>query len=324
MNFRTFFKSFKSLRGGVLALVLFVAGCGSTGAQTKFGALTSVVAPKGAVRFAVIGDFGYAGKPEEDVANLVKSWKPDFVITVGDNNYPTGAAATIDANIGQYYSSFIAHYKGKYGKSAATNNFFPTLGNHDWGNTYPDRNRAKAYFEFFTLPGNERYYDFARGPVHLFALDSDPNEPDGTTKTSKQAAWLKRHLAASKARWNIVYFHHAPYSSGAHGSTQGMQWPFQRWGATAVLAGHDHLYERIVKNGFPYFVNGVGGRSLYNFKGTPLNGSQARYSSDYGAMLVAASETSITFEFYNRASTLLDTCTIRAKVLARPQKTNKK
>jgi hypothetical protein len=67
------------------------------------------------VRFAVIGDYGQAGRPEQDVANLVKSWDPDLIITAGDNNYPTGSAATIGQNIGQYYHDFIYPYTGAYG-----------------------------------------------------------------------------------------------------------------------------------------------------------------------------------------------------------------
>ena len=42
--------------------------------------------------FAVIGDFGLAGEAEERVANLVKSWDPDFIITTGDNNYQSGVS----------------------------------------------------------------------------------------------------------------------------------------------------------------------------------------------------------------------------------------
>src|SRR5688500_6312655 len=65
-----------------------------------------------AVRFAVIGDYGHVGQPQLDVSNRVKSWNPELVITVGDNNYPDGEASTIDANVGQYYSQFIAPYSG--------------------------------------------------------------------------------------------------------------------------------------------------------------------------------------------------------------------
>src|SRR5512137_148079 len=46
------------------------------------------------LRFAVIGDFGDGGQAEADVAGLVHGWSPDIIITVGDNNYPSGAADT--------------------------------------------------------------------------------------------------------------------------------------------------------------------------------------------------------------------------------------
>lgn len=261
------------------------------------------------VRFAVIGDYGYAGQAELDVATLVQSWNPDFILTVGDNNYDTGSAATIDANIGQYYHTFIFPYTGGYGQGASINRFFPSLGNHDWGNTSPNPNGAAPYLQYFTLPGNERYYDVVWGPVHLFALDSDTNEPDGTTSTSIQGGWLQPRLGASSAPWKLVYFHHPPYSSGTHGSTARMQWPFQTWGATAVLAGHDHTYERIIRTDFPYFVNGLGGRSIYSF-GTPVTGSVVRYNGDYGAMLVDASADTLRVQFITRGGTLVDIYTL--------------
>src|SRR5882672_3673404 len=158
---------------------------------TLFARLPIAHAQSDTVRFAVIGDFGLNNSTERDVADLVKSWNPDFVITVGDNNYPYGAASTIDANI----------------------------GNHDWYTA-----GATPYLDYFVLPNNERYYDFVQGPVHFFAVDSDPNEPDGNTSTSVQGNWLMNRLNTSTDPWKLVYFHHPPYSSGAtHGSTPWMQ-----------------------------------------------------------------------------------------------------
>ena len=265
-----------------------------------------------AIRFAVIGDYGTAGQAELDVANLVKSWSPDFVITVGDNNYPDGAASTIDKNIGQYYHGFISPYTGIYGAGATTNRFFPSLGNHDWRT--PD---AQPYLDYFTLPGNERYYDFTWGPAHFFAVDSDSDEPDGIVYTSAQAIWLQNELAASIAPWKLVYMHHPPFSSGPHGPTEALQWPYQAWGASVVLAGHDHDYERILRDDFPYFVNGLGGTSLYDFN-TIVSGSVVRYNANYGAMLVEANDISITFQFITRAGTVIDTFTLSRDLVFLP------
>ncbi|MEJ7617782.1 MAG: metallophosphoesterase [Pyrinomonadaceae bacterium] len=262
--------------------------------------------PTGVMTFAAIGDFGVNDANELNVANMVKSWNPAFVITLGDNNYSDGAASTIDQNIGKYYHDFISPYTGSYGAGATANRFWPSLGNHDW-----NLGNCNGHLNYFALPNNERYYDFVRGPVHFFALDSDGHEPDGTSSTSIQGRWLQSKLAASKARWKIVYFHHPPYSSSStHGSSTWMRWPFQQWGASAVLSGHDHTYERLDKGGFPYFVNGLGGRSRYAF-GSPLPESVVRYNSAHGAQHIEATNTYITFTFYNTSGLQVDSFTLR-------------
>lgn len=262
--------------------------------------------PGFAQRFAAIGDYGYASTAERDVANLVKSWDPEFIITLGDNNYDLGDSTTIDQNIGQYYHQYIGNYKGRYGPRASTNRFFPSLGNHD----YYTRN-GEAYRDYFTLPGNGRYYEFVRGNVQFFALDSDPAEPDGVTATSVQARWLQARLAASTARWKVVYLHHAPYSSGSHGNTPESQWPFRAWGASVVLAGHDHHYERLLVDGLPYFVNGLGGRSIRAIKPQREAGSQFGFTGEYGAMLLNATPDSLTLQFFTRHRVLIDSYVVQ-------------
>lgn len=257
------------------------------------------------VRFAAIGDYGAAVRTVEEVAALVAGWDPDFVITLGDNNYPQGAAGTIDQNVGRHYQAFISPYAGRYGDAAAENRFFPTLGNHDW-----DTAGAGPYLAYFTLPGNERYYAIARGPVDLFALSSDLREPDGIGSTSVQGQWLRQELESSAACWKLVYMHHPPFSSGRHGGIPWMAWPYAAWGADAVLAGHDHVYERIMRDGIIYFVNGLGGQSIYNFR-SPVDGSAARYNGDFGAMLVEAQDGAITFRFFTRSGALVDEYTLR-------------
>ena len=253
------------------------------------------------LKLAVIGDYGEAGPALSDVANLIRSWQPDYILTTGDNNYPNGAYESIDDNIGQYFHDYIYPYKGNYGSGAEVNRFYPTLGNHDY-----DTDNAQPYFDYFTLPGNERYYDIVLGPVHIFALNSDWREEDGVGRSSVQAAWLKEKLAASTSPWKLVVFHAAPYSSGMHGSTDWMRWPFREWGASAVLAGHDHVYERLLIDGLAYFTNGIGGGAIYSFEET-FPGSQVRYNADYGAILILVDESQIVFQFINRSDEVIDT-----------------
>jgi regulation of enolase protein 1 (concanavalin A-like superfamily) len=259
--------------------------------------------------FAVIGDFSSDEQtaPTRDVANLVKSWNPDFVATVGDNNYPDGASSTIDANVGQWYHQFISPYSGAYGAGATANEFFPAIGNHDYNSSAG----YSPYLNYFNLPGNERYYTTVQKDVQIFVVNSESHEPDGTSSSSTQASWLKGALAASTSKWKIVLFHHPAYSSGSIGSNTFMQWPFQQWGATAVISGHDHDYERIIKSGFPYFVDGLGGESIVGF-GKAVSGSAVRYQGDYGAMLIDSNSASITFKFINRSGQLIDSYMVGA------------
>lgn len=267
------------------------------------------------IRFAVIGDFGTGSSDEAAVAALVDSWNPDFVITTGDNNYPDGEADTMDEHVGQYYSQFIGNYQGAYGSGSPTNRFWPSLGNHDWHSISCTGNSCDgAYFDYFTLPNNERYYDVDMGLVHLFALDSDSKEPDGRNSNSIQANWFQNKTAASSSCYNMVFFHHPPYSSGWHGSNDSLQWPFTAWRADAVFGGHDHLYERLDVGGIPYFVNGAGGAGLYDFDNQdnlpPEATSVVRYNEAHGAMLVTATSTEISYQFYNTSGTLIDNHTV--------------
>lgn len=278
------------------------------------GLLWLLAAPAHGQRFAAIGDYGYAGPPERDVAALVDGWNPEFIITLGDNNYDLGDSLTIDQNIGQYYHQYIGNYHGRYGPSASANRFFPSLGNHDYYTA-----NGEPYRRYFTLPGNGRYYEFVRGAVHFFALNSDPQEPDGVDSTSVQARWLRERLAAAPEPWKVVYFHHAPYSSGPHGSTRYMQWPFRRWGASVVLAGHDHHYERLNVDGLPYFINGLGGRSLYNVRNPPIPPSQRTFTGEYGAQLLTASSDSLTLQFITRGRALIDQYTLYRAPSATPK-----
>ena len=105
---------------GLLLLCVLLVQTSSTGSLSS--------AQDAPVTFAVIGDFGSNDSNEAAVANLVKSWNPSFIVTVGDNNYPDGEASTIDANIGKYYHEYIHPYSGAYGAGAATNRFWPSVG----------------------------------------------------------------------------------------------------------------------------------------------------------------------------------------------------
>lgn len=292
--------------GSSAALNTTASGSGS-GGDTGFSTFTSSDSGdwggqgEPITRFAAIGDYGSAGAAAERVSVLVHQWSPDFIITAGDNNYPVGSATTMDVNVGQYYSPYIGSYAGKYGSGSKRNRFWPAPGNHDWGS--PD---LEVYREYFAVPGNGRYYEMAIDDVHLFAYDSDTHEPDGVGEGSVQAAWLEAALGASESCWKVVYMHHPPFSSGMHGSSEALRLPYAQWGADIVIAGHDHHYERLAVDGIVYYVNGLGGRSIYSM-GAVLDETVARYNEDYGALFFMVREGELRSVFYNADGELIDT-----------------
>jgi tartrate-resistant acid phosphatase type 5 len=270
---------------------------------------TELIVPQGfdtrmesdTILFAVIGDYGKAGEPEEKVASMVKSWNPDFIITTGDNNYESGEMSTIQQNISQYYGEYIYNYdapveyqcKGKAFEEAI-NRFFPSPGNHDAGS----REKLVPYLNFFTLPQQETFYKFVWGPVSFYSLNSVTGDLD------EQEQWLFEQLDLSETPFNIVYFHHPPYSPGRHGNTRKMQWDYHGAGVDVVLAGHDHIYARVEKKGeegLYYIVNGLGGKSRYDSNASPLPAGVFEsygYDADYGAIRATATSDQLVIEFY--------------------------
>ncbi len=289
--------------GEVLVRLCFLAsaGCASDGLVTPMG--------DGSVKrlvFGAISDYGVNDKDERSVADLVRGWSPAFLVTLGDNNYASGLASTIDENIGKYFGDFIGGYKGDHGPGAVTNRFWPSVGNHDWYSL--PTGSMQPYLDYFpALPNNGRYYDFVVGNVHFFSMDSDLHEPDGRTATSVQALWLRDRLQAATECFKVVYFHHPPYSSGeATYTVADMQWPFLAWGADVVLTGHQHQYERLVVDGMTYVVAGLGGaKNRFAFFATQP-GSIVRYNAGFGALRAEVTADNLSFEFRDTTDRVVD------------------
>ncbi|HNM46016.1 MAG TPA: metallophosphoesterase, partial [Candidatus Sumerlaeota bacterium] len=310
-KFTTATLSLGSLHNGTNIFAVEVHQFGPTSSDVGFnfelvGHTFSPVCPD-EISFAALGDYGDSTDAAQDVADMINGWDPEFIVTMGDNNYPLGQQSTIDSHIGKYYHRFIYNYQGTYGEGAERPRFLPSLGNHDF---YSGAGLA-PYLAYFTLPGNERYYDYRIGPIHYFAIDSDDGEIDGNDKDSVQANWLQTKLAASDAPWKVIAMHHPPYCSGGeHGSSPELRWPYKEWGADIVLTGHDHLYERLSVEGINYIVNGTGGRELYALRSQQIPGSVFRDSSDHGAQRGVACDNFISISYYWRTGQMIDSFSI--------------
>lgn len=303
----------------VLAAALFLGGCSGGGDSDDDGQDNqsySLPANDDAnFVFAVIGDFGdtlpLSDEPDtQEVATLIKSWKPSFITTVGDNDYSDGEYANqtgnarftgLELGVGQFFHEYIYPYKGSSGSGASTNMFYPIPGDHDYGDDC-ENPRLGPYLDYFTLPEgpkDETYYELVEQNVHIFFLDSieECHQDNGATLAA-QKAWLSDTAKKSEAEFKIVLIHQPPYSSGArHGSAAHTQWNYADMGIDLVISGDDHIYERIEKDGVTYLVNGLGGVEIHPDFSTPVEGSKVRYNKAYGALRVDVYESRLLVSF---------------------------
>jgi hypothetical protein len=260
--------------------------------------------PQGQTRFALVGDNGTGDAGAIAVRNLVGSWTPDFVVTLGDNNYPSGSRDTIVQNVDALWGPWMAP-----GGEDGPNAFWPCTGNHDWHPT----EGLLPYTDHFELPGNERYYVLQRPLVDLYCLSTDYREPDGILGDSIQAAWLRDSVAVSQAPWQIAFNHHPPFSSGTHGDDPGLAWPVSAWGIDAMWSGHDHDYERIHRDGRLFAVQGQGGASLRTM-GFPTDGTQVAAAGVFGATLADVHPEWIRFSTISTDGIVLDMARIEPNI----------
>lgn len=287
--------------------------------------------------FAVIGDYGNRSSDtggvvgKEAVADLVKSWDPEYICTNGDNWYGSSSTQSDwEARAASIYRNYIYPYIGAESSSASHSNFYPGTGNHD-----RDPVGHKQSFSWFNYPQVYRngswqastgYYSVRRGIVEHFFYDSGYDssqvnqQADGNDLLSAQAIWLQTSLAASNARWKIVHCHHPGYTSFESAASQptlvgngylaytairNLTNVLRGWGADVLFHGHIHNYERLNVGGLPVLVNGAGGREIEDF-GTPIDESIYRFEG-FGAHKGTATCERLTLEFFDADGVLKDT-----------------
>ena len=214
--------------------------------------LTTAPADKSArVRFVVYGDNRTDGDAHRRVVDAISSEGADFLVNSGD---------LVGSSTDSEWQTF---FDIEYALLAHTP-LFPSLGNHEH-----DSGGDSRFTQLFPLGRPDvfkgRVYSFDFGSVHVAVLDSNENLAD-------QAPWLDTDLTMAEqggARHEFILMHWGAYSAGStldHGSNDYAQkWivPIARkHHVDAMLAGHDHFYERGNADGLRYFVSGGGGAPL--------------------------------------------------------------
>jgi 3',5'-cyclic AMP phosphodiesterase CpdA len=213
------------------------------------------------------------------------------VLTVGDNTYPVGAPAEFTDCFDPTWGRFGARLR-------------PSPGNHDYQT--PGAAGYYAYFGDRAGPVRRGYYSFDLAGWHIISLNSAVDAKAG----SPQYRWLVDDLAASSAALcSMVVWHHPVYSSGPHGNDPRMRdalAALHAAGSDIVLAGHDHVYERLEphdaagesdpRRGIRSFTVGTGGARLYQFK-TLHPRSEVRDATTHGVLRLTLGSGKYRWEF---------------------------
>lgn len=266
------------------------------GLTAATSALATSQAPGGApapsgesVRFLVKGDWGTGSSAQAAITKRMcashAATPASFILTTGDNFYsPDGTAtrATFDRPEACLLATGLP--------------WRATWGNHDIGGTSTATR----------LGSPKRWYSFAQGPMRVIVLDG--NQPS----SSAQLAFLKRTLERAKEPVRIVSIHQPPYTAGLHApdtTQQRLMVPlFRKHGVSLVLSGHNHSYERIVRDGITYIVSGGGGAQVYPCVRLPAG--LAKCTPEYNFLEVDASSAAIAVRAVRRDGSTLESVSV--------------
>jgi len=242
-------------------------------------------------RILAVGDFGVGGATERATGSAIRAWEKDYpanvLLTLGDNDYTRRPTA------------FRWNWSDAFGWLRPADVWVRgALGNHD---VLVQEGR----YEFGPLRMPAKYYESSRRDLDIFVLNSNSV---GRTQTT----WLRRHLAASTAKWKIAVFHHPAYTCGGYLSNPAVvsRWVplFEQYGVDLVLNGHDHDYQRFApRNGVTYVVHGGGGQELYSLRSCPAGyPTRAFGSSSHGFLYLVATENALRLRSVNMAGHVID------------------
>jgi acid phosphatase type 7 len=279
-------------------------------ASAVFGAASAAVSAGGDPVIAAAGDIACDPRPAvatpasdetgpdqchmAATAKLIESARPVAVLTLGDEQYPSGAL-----------DSFMAGYDKTWGAFKAITR--PAPGNHEYHTP-----GAAGYFAYFgASAGDPRtsYYSFDLGAWHLISLDANCKNAGGCDAGSPEVTWLSQDLAAHHASCTLAFWHQPRFSSGPHHSdpTYDAFWrALYAAHADLVLNGHDHDYERFAPQspdakadqaaGITEIVAGTGGRSHYKIGAIEPN-SQVSNGTAYGVLFITLHQHSFDWKF---------------------------
>jgi len=248
--------------------------------------------PAKALEFAVIGDFGVGVKRDtpthrqqrvaDALTKCVESEEVRLIITTGDNIYagsrilgiPIGGTGDEDDD---WFFTYFQPYRYIINRVCV----YPSIGNHDTGESEGNDDRAQVEDNFYVrerIAVEEAAGRASSSPGLFYRFRYGSNIEFVCLDTSKENFFTQRLFehpnhrefveasfpVTSTPTWRIPFCHHPPFSAGpAHHNTASMEKLiplFKRAGVRALFSGHEHNFQHSIVDGINYFVSGAAGK----------------------------------------------------------------
>ncbi len=211
-----------------------------------------------ALRILAMGDSRTYRRKWAAVAAAALKAAPDLIAFSGDM-----------VSSGRNDWQWDEHFFSAAPEMFATIPFYAVIGNHE--------ESAPAYPLLFHTPGEDGLAtNWAQdvGPALLIGIDyRDDWAPGG-----EPAGWLEKALARSEAKFIFLFSHYPAWTTGKHGKLNRKGLPasgtvrkmrdcivplLTKYRATAMIVGHDHMYERSeLPGGLTHIISGGAGAPL--------------------------------------------------------------
>ncbi|WP_207421120.1 purple acid phosphatase family protein [Desertivirga brevis] len=236
---------------------------------------------KPTLNFIVMGDWGRNGADHQkqvaaQMGKTATSLRANFIISTGDNFYPSGV-------ISEHDPLWKVSYEDIYTDFSLQWDWYPVLGNHDYKSN-PDAQVAYSKISRrWKMPA--RYYskkvpingDTTKQVLFVF-IDTNPLIPEfyknseygpnvRSQDSTAQKQWMERVLSDKSPNilYKIVVGHHPPFTAGGRTNAydtkavrSSLLTLLEKHKVDFYLAGHEHSLQHLVSTGkTEYFISGA-------------------------------------------------------------------
>lgn len=291
---------------------------------------TTLQKTENALHFIVMGDWGRNGADHQkqvaaQMGKTASEIKAQFIISAGDNFYPSGVISEWDPLWKYSYEDIYTAFSLQW-------DWYPVLGNHDYKSNPDAQVKYTTISRRWKMPA--RYYSkkfFINGDssqaVLIAFIDTNPFIPEfykngeygpnvKTQDTIKQKKWLAKILSdtAKNIKWKIVVGHHPMFTGGGRTEAydtravrNSLKPVLDKYAVDMYLAGHEHSLQHIIPTGKTHhFISGAASEKT----AARLLSDSKMAASEYGFMLFSATANSILLQTINADGKIIYTASL--------------